>query len=111
MTRILPIIVLVLLFSCRESESPTSCATSNPVEDLPWLKEQINTSASSGLADYVYLIQGTYKGETVFSFLNCCPFCRFVPQVLDCQGNVINVSISDVTDQKVIWRPAKSVCT
>jgi len=112
MTRFLPILALVLLVSCQESESPKNCEVANPIEDLPWLKEQINTSASSGLVDYVYLIQGTYKGATVFTFLNCCPFCRFVPQILDCEGNVItNASITDVTDQKLIWRPAKSVCT
>ena len=111
MNRILPILVLVLLFSCQESENPQGCDVANPIEDLPWLKEQINTSASSGLADYVYLIQGTYKGATVFTFLNCCPFCKSVPQILDCEGNLItNASITDVTDQKVIWRPATSVC-
>jgi hypothetical protein len=112
MTRILPILVLVLLFSCQESESPKGCAVANPIEDLSWLKEGIKSTIALNLVDYSYLVQGTYKGATVFTFLNCCPFCRFVPQILDCEGNVItNASITDVTDQKVIWRPATSVCT
>ncbi len=111
MTRILPILVLILLFSCQEPESPKKCEVSNPIEDLPWLKEGIKSTQELNLVDYFYLVQGTYKGATVFTFLNCCPFCRFVPQILDCEGNVItNASINDVTNQKVIWRPATSVC-
>ena len=111
MTRILPFLLVAFLFSCQDQESPAGCAVANPVEDLPWLKESIKTSAATNLAEYFYLVQGTYKGATVFTFLNCCPFCRFVPQILDCEGNVItNASITDVTNQKVIWRPAESVC-
>jgi hypothetical protein len=111
MTRIFPILILVILFSCQEPEDPKNCAVANPVEDLPWLKESIKTSADTNLAEYFYLVQGTYKGATVFTFLNCCPFCRFVPQILDCEGNVItNASINDVSNQKVIWRPTQSVC-
>lgn len=112
MTRILPILMLAFLFSCQEPESPNNCAVANPVEDLPWLKDAIKTSVDLNLTEYFYLVQGTYKGATVFTFLNCCPFCRFVPQILDCEGNVItNASITDVMNQKVIWRPAESVCT
>ena len=112
MSRILPILVLVLLFSCQESESPTRCAVANPLEDLPWLKEAIKSTIDLNLVDYFYLVQGKYNGAPVFTFLNCCPFCRFVPQILDCEGNVItNALITDVTNQKVIWRPAESVCT
>jgi hypothetical protein len=111
MTRILPILVLAFLFSCQESEGPKNCNVANPIEDLPWLKEGIKSTQELNLVDYFYLVQGTYKGATVFTFLNCCPFCKFVPQILDCEGNVItNASINDVTNQKVIWRPATSVC-
>lgn len=111
MTRILPFLMLAFLFSCQESESPKNCAVSNPVEDLPWLKDAIKTSVDMNLTEYFYLVQGTYKGATVFTFLNCCPFCMTVPQILDCEGNVITKSsITDVMNQKVIWRPAESVC-
>jgi hypothetical protein len=111
MTRILPILALALLFSCQESEGPKNCNVANPIEDLPWLKEGIKSTQELNLVDYFYLVQGKYKGATVFSFLNCCPFCKSVPQILDCEGNVItNASITDVTDQKVIWRPSTSVC-
>lgn len=111
MTRILPILVFALLFSCQESESPKNCDVVNPKSSLPWLKEAIKNTQDLNLGVYFYLIQGTYEGATVFSFLNCCPFCRSVPQILDCEGNVINASITEVTDQKIIWRPTESVCT
>lgn len=111
MIRIFPILILVLLFSCQEVENPNGCNVANPTEDLPWLKEGIKSTMELNLVDYFYLVQGTYKGATVFSFLNCCPFCRSVPQILDCEGNVFpNASITDVPNQKVIWRPATSVC-
>lgn len=111
MLRVLSIFVVILLFSCQDSESPTSCAVANSVADLPWLKELIKTNADMNLIEYFYLVQGTYKGTTVFSFLNCCPFCRTVPQILDCQGKVIDASLSDIQDQKTIWRPVVSLCT
>lgn len=111
MIRIFPFLILVFLFSCQESENPNGCNVDNPVEDLFWLKEGIKSTLELNLVDYFYLVQGTYKGATVFSFLNCCPFCRSVPQILDCEGKVItNASITDVTNQKVIWRPTTSVC-
>ena len=111
MIRIFPVLILAILFSCQEQENPKNCAVDNPVEDLPWLKESIKTNSDINLVQYFYLVQGTYKGATVFSFLNCCPFCRTVPQILDCEGNVINsASITEVMNQKIIWKPAESVC-
>ena len=111
MIRIFPILIFVLLFSCQESENPNGCNVANPVNDLPWIKELIKTNSEINLVQYFYLVQGTYEGQTVFSVLNCCPFCRTVPQILDCEGNVITTaSITEVTNQKIIWKPAESVC-
>jgi hypothetical protein len=111
MMRIFPILIFAFLLSCQESEKPNGCNVANPVEDLPWLKEGVKLTMELNLAEYFYLVEGTYKGATVFTFLNCCPFCSSVPQILDCEGNVItNASITDVMNQKVIWQPAESVC-
>lgn len=97
---------------CADSENPTSCGVENPVEDLAWIKEAIEESSSNGLSQYSYLIQGSYKGETVFSWGSCCPFCNFAVIVTDCQGNLIeDASISEVKNQKIIWKPENSVCT
>ncbi|MFL0685735.1 MAG: hypothetical protein ACJLTB_21445 [Algoriphagus aquaeductus] len=100
-----------LLFSCNDEEGPAVCGVENPVEDLVWLKEAVEFSQSNGLAGFAYLIQGTYKGKTVFIMENCCPFCLILSVVQDCRGVVIpDASVNDVTNKKVIWKPANSGC-
>jgi len=100
-----------LLFGCADSENPTSCGVENPVEDLAWLKEAIEFSQSNGLAGFAYLIQGTYKGKTVFIMETCCPFCLIISVVQNCRGEVIpDASVNDVKNKKVIWKPANSGC-
>lgn len=99
------------LLGCADSENPTYCGVENPVEDLAWIKESIKESQSSSLSQYSYLIQGSYEGETVFSWGSCCPFCNFVVMVQDCQGNLIEgVSLSEVKNQKIIWKPENFAC-
>jgi len=108
------IILLVVFFiSCEENDGPTSCGVGDPVKDLPWLSQGIKEIETSGLLEYSYLVQATYKGETVFFFGSCCPFCKFAIIILDCQGKALSSSISssDLVDSKVIWKPANSVCT
>ncbi len=106
------IVCAAILFSCNENEGPSACGVENPVEDLPWLKSSIQETESSALAQYAYLIQGTYKGQTVFSMGSCCPYCLTLVVILDCQGNVIeDAALQEVKNQKIIWRPENSTCT
>jgi hypothetical protein len=101
----------VLLFSCNENEDPIGCGVENPVEDLAWIREAIEFSQSSALAGFAYLIQGTYRGETVFIVASCCPFCNLIEVAQNCRGEVISdASVNDVMDQKVIWKPENSAC-
>jgi len=106
------ILLCVLFLSCRENDGPTTCAVADPVNNLPWIQQGIKELENSSLIEYSYLVQATYKGETVFFFGSCCPFCKFALVILDCQGKSISGSIStaDLSDQKVIWKPANSVC-
>jgi hypothetical protein len=106
------ILLCVLFLSCRENDGPTTCAVADPVNDLAWIQQGIKELENSSLIEYSFLVQGTYKGETVFFFGSCCPFCKFALVILDCQGKSISGSIStaDLSDQKVIWKPANSVC-
>lgn len=100
-----------LIFSCNDEERPAVCGVENPVEDLAWIREAIEFSQSSGLAGFAYLVQGTYEGKTVFIMESCCPFCNIITVVQDCRGEVIpDASVNDVTNKKVIWKPANSVC-
>lgn len=113
MQKVLLLLLLSVLFlSCRENDGPTSCAVADPVNDLAWIKQGIKELENSNLIEYSYLVQATYKGKTVFFFGSCCPFCKFAIVILDCQGDKLSESISssDLTNQKVIWKPANSVC-
>lgn len=109
---VLVIILSVLFLSCRENDGPTTCAVADPVNDLAWVQQGIKELENSNLIEYSYLVQATYKGETVFFFGSCCPFCKFAIIILDCQGKALSGSISssDLVDSKVIWKPANSVC-
>jgi hypothetical protein len=101
----------LIVFSCNENEDPAGCGVENPVEDIAWIKEAIKFQ-NSGLAGFAYLVQGTYKGRTVFIMESCCPFCNIITVVQDCRGEVLpDASVSDVINKKVIWKPSSSVCT
>lgn len=99
-----------LFFSCNDKEEPAVCGVENPVEDLAWIKKGIQLQTSS---EYEYLTQATYQGKTVFYFGSCCPSCNWALIVKDCEGNQVagEISLSDLKDKKVIWKPANSVCT
>ena len=101
-----------LFFSCNEDERPVVCGTANPLEDIAWIKSAIEEYGSSELAEYSYLSQARYQGETVFFFGSCCPFCNWALIVRDCQGNQVEgtFNVGDLSDQEVIWKPANSVC-
>lgn len=105
------LIGILLLGSCNEKNDLTTCGVENPTEDLAWLKSQIQGSQSSSLSEYAYLIQATYKGQTVFSMASCCPLCNWIAVIQDCQGNVVDdASLNELENQEVIWRPVDSEC-
>jgi hypothetical protein len=84
----------------------------NPVEDLVWIKSFIQEMSGSGYNGYSYFKQASYQGETVFYFGSCDPLANWALIVKNCEGNRIagEISLFDLTDQKVIWKPANSAC-
>lgn len=101
----------LLLYSCQQQEEPQICNVEEPLTDLIWLKTLLTTATDSDLSIYSYLIQGSYQNQIVFILANCCPFCNWMPVVLDCQGNPVQqATLFEVMDQKVIWRSKGSVC-
>jgi hypothetical protein len=82
------------------------------VEDLAWIKSIIQENSGSSLAEYSYLTQARYQGQTVFFFGSCYPFCNWALIVQDLQGNALegDIRMDDLEDQKIIWQPANSVC-
>ena len=108
MKKILFFFMLLGLSACDQdaTELRNTCNVENPVEDLPWLKTRIESylqsdSSETDWSRYVYVAQTTYKGETIFLFLNCCPYCNYVPHAYSCQGNLIE---NDAIDWEMIWK-------
>ena len=103
--------VSLFVFSCQPQEEPQICNVDKPLTELVWIKDLLATAAASDLSIYSYLIQGSFQEQTVFILGNCCPFCNWMPVVLDCQGEAIpQATLFQVEDQQVIWRPEGSVC-
>jgi hypothetical protein len=107
----LSLLVFSVVWSCQEPDGPTVCAVEDPIKELPWIQEELKEIENSGLPGYFYLVQANYKGDFVFFRGSCCPFCKFAIVIKDCQGNVLNnISFDQITDQKIIWKPANSFC-
>ena len=102
-----------LLFGCADKENLTSCGVENPVEDLAWLKQEIENASVPSSSEYSFLMQASYQGQTVFFFGFCNPLWNYAAIYKDCQGNRISgkPTFADLSNQKVIWKPENSVCT
>ncbi len=113
---LLTIVSLGLSVSCREETDPRKpCSVDSPVEELPWLKDQIDEWEATTWRQYAYVLQARYGYETVFIFGNCCPYCSTVVPIYNCLGEQIGTwgTIPDemLEDQKLIWKSEDSSCT
>jgi hypothetical protein len=109
--------IICLLFACTDHNNPSrlsnTCSVDNPAEDLPWLKQKISEMEASPntTTKFASVLMGTYDGETVFIFDNCCPFCDMMIFVYNCDGQIMdNVDSGMVTKPKIIWKPADFAC-
>jgi hypothetical protein len=80
-------------FSCRKKENliglENTCSVSNPAQDLPWLTHKIEFILASQDSSYFFVQQANYRGQTVFLFKDCCPYCDTQLLAYNCQGEVI----------------------
>lgn len=120
MKRILFLFLIVLVVACSDNEKNSSsyCNVENPVEDLEWLRTEIEESnfinPSTMLDAFVY--HAIYAGQSVFYISICCPSCNVAaPSVHSCDGEVLGTLGVDITaaslqNQSVIWRTHNGVC-
>ena len=104
---------LVFSFACDENNDPaTACGVSDPVENLPWLKQLAEDSANQGMAESSYIMQAKYKRQIVFFLGNCSPNAAWALIVRDCKGDVLSTEIrfEELEEIKVIWKPENSPC-
>ncbi|PSR55195.1 hypothetical protein AHMF7605_17620 [Adhaeribacter arboris] len=126
MKRLLVLVAAISLmaFSCEKEEPecgrPSACAVANPLQDLPWLKIQVENleKNSFDISQYFYIVQADYKGETVFFTGNCCPMCNTAPPtVFNCKGDKLFTMGKDanqdksIRNKKVIWKGPNYACT
>jgi hypothetical protein len=110
-------------FSCEkeycECDDPWPvCYTTNPIEELPWLKQVVTELEDSGeLAVYFYVVEATYQGQTVFIVENCCPQCGTTIPLYNCQGEIICNNLPDcpefgdkLSNRKVIYKHPEAPC-
>jgi hypothetical protein len=110
-------ISITLLFSCQakdqlnaEKTAKAACGTETPLQDLPWLKAQVEKAAvPSDYCTPYQVIQGKYQNKVVFIIPvtgALCDTCRG-NMVYDCDGNVVLTCKPEeeekITDQQVIW--------
>ncbi|MGB5818369.1 MAG: hypothetical protein WBG90_02715 [Saonia sp.] len=95
----------------------TACAVENVLEDLVWLRDEISDREQSTSEDmkYCYIVIADLEGQTVFLYEDCNPLINKVVPVFDCEGESLgfigtDVSMDDLKDFCVIWRPADFAC-
>lgn len=109
------LIIYMTLSSCVDELSNT-CDISDPINDLPWLKEQINylkAHENKHAVSTVYYSIAKYQGETVFFNWNCSPNVNFASYVVNCNGEIISSTIDiydELTDIARIWEYERFKC-
>lgn len=114
------ILLIPLLLSCnREHISPqeegllkNTCKVSNPLEELAWLKEEVNRLKALGNPTHYsnYILQGEYKKQTVFHIGNNDPAGISLAFWNNCKGEVVGKPeefiqiFDDVKNKRVIWK-------
>jgi hypothetical protein len=109
----------IFILSCQtqelinpENAGITVCGVSDPLRDLPWLKEEIQkTEPTSENPCAVWeVIQGTYQGQTVYIIGVGGPLCCTCAgsSVYNCAGELVFVcdleKEATISDKKVIWK-------
>lgn len=110
---------LFLLAGCQEpgmlplneEQVSAACQISNPLRELEWLQETIQSADptdTEGCAPSS-VIQGTYRGETVFLIpLGGALCCTCGNAVYNCQGEAVIVcdfgEEAKIKDKKIIWK-------
>lgn len=103
---IIALLLTGILPACEKSNQ--LCGGNNPGKDLLWLKLEIERL--SPLAGCNSISRSTYKERTVFIFSNCDPNVNSIPFLFDCNGNKLNLSITDYLELnftgpiELIWK-------
>ena len=115
------LVLTIVAFSCQKDNDDnltTTCNVSNPIEDLAWLKEQIQELEKTSLYESgeTYILQAEHDGDIIFILGNCSALCNSVSSVYNCEGEIMgyigddNFDFSLIENSPVIWKPESSIC-
>ncbi len=118
------ILCVSFLLSCSNSEefnSKSACGVDNPIENLAWLKSEIEQREQNQIDQtvdwqYHYIMLVAFEKKDIFIYGNCCPNCNSVYVVNNCNG----VKIGFIGDEKfssdllstgkLIWKSKNNEC-
>lgn len=115
------IFILTLSQSCSNDDEDvpviSACDVNNPIEDLPWLKAQVNQiiENNSDVSKYFYMEITEYEGGTIFIANNCCPICGTIVPVYNCEGaslGLLNdvIKSDEIKNSKIIFKRNDFTC-
>lgn len=109
------VICFFFITSCKEEEAPILiCGSSNPTDDIAWIKDAIEEIESSEFGkEFSYIRSGTFEGKSYFYVGSCCPSCYWVPIFFNCQGEQIedpDFFLGDLENLQLIYLPESSTC-
>lgn len=102
------LLILILITSCDKDDK--TCGCSNPLEELPWLKEL--KASYTNCTCRMSIIQATYNKQTVFYPVMNDELCDGIQQIVlfDCSGDSLKIYTptdqtfgNEVIDRKVIY--------
>jgi hypothetical protein len=121
---LLAVVITLMAFSCEKEENcmpfgSNTCAVNNPIEELEWLKAEIERREqnTSDIDKYFYIQQAEYNRQTIFIFNNCCPMCNTMVPAYNCKGKLLFYlgdkpeESKKIKNTKVIWKPQNYACS
>lgn len=102
MKKAILVLSFLSLIGCGDDDNDftiiAACEVNNPIEELPWLKNQVDDIENNegDIAKYFFIEIADYNSQTVFISNNCCPVCNTVVPVFDCEGRSLGLLGSDI---------------
>ena len=114
------LLLLLLVFTalaCQEDDKiQRSCNVENPVEELEWLREELDSYQTETTYSDTFVYKATYNGRTVFYISICCPACDVMaPEIRTCDGESlgrlgVEIDSEHLENPTVVWRTNNGVC-
>ena len=108
-------------YSCNnndESNEKSACGVENPIENLAWLKSEIEQREQNEVVDYQYsyIMQTSFEKQDIFIYGDCNPLANSVITVYNCSGENIGYLGDDkfpvelLQEGIVIWKAEGYQC-